>query len=117
MPEIEKAGSFLLLSFLKGLLQSNNLNLNRHTLGQLLNSHATPSRLVAKVLGVLFIHIRKVTHIGQKDSNLDDLCDFGSGGGEDCAHVLDAESGLFLEGSGFEDFAFGVAGDAAGSED
>lgn len=68
---------------------------------------------MAKVLGVLLIHIRKIAHISQKDSNLDDLCDFGAGGGEDCAHVLDAQSGLFLKGSGFEDFALSVAGDAA----
>lgn len=72
---------------------------------------------MAEVLGVLLIHIRKIAHIGQKDGNLDDLCDLGAGGGEDCAHVLDAECGLFLEGSGFEDFALGVAGDAAGGKD
>lgn len=102
---------------LNGLLQSNNLNLNRHTLGQLLNSHTTPSRLMAKMLGVLLIHIREIAHISQKHGNLDNFCDFGSRGGEDCAHVLDAERGLFLEGSGLEDFAFGVAGNAAGRED
>ena len=72
---------------------------------------------MAEVLGVLLIHIRKVAHIGQEDSNLDDLCDFGSGSGKDSAHVLDAQGGLFLESSSFEDFAFGVAGDAAGGED
>lgn len=98
-------------------MQSNNLNLNRHTLGQLLNSHTAPSGLVAEVLGVLLIHIRKVTHIGQEDSNLDDLCDFRAGSGEDSADILDAQGGLFLEGSDFEDLAFGVAGDAAGGED
>lgn len=104
-------------SIFNGLLQSNNLNLNRHTLGQLLNSHTTPSRLMAKMLGVLLIHIRKVSHISQKHGNLDDFGDFGPRGGEHCAHVLDAEGGHFLEGTRFEDFAFGVAGDAAGGED
>lgn len=72
---------------------------------------------MAKVLGVLLIHIRKVSHIGQEDGDLDNLCDVGAGGGEDCAHVLDAERGLFLEGSGFENLAFGVAGDAARRKD
>lgn len=72
---------------------------------------------MTKMLGVLLIHIREISHISQKHGNLDDFCDFGSRGGEDCAYVLDAECGLFLEGAGFEDFAFGVAGDAAGGED
>lgn len=52
---------------------SDALDLDRHTLGQLLNSHAAAGRLVRKVLLEDAVHLRKVRHIVEEDVDLDDL--------------------------------------------
>lgn len=55
------------LNRFQNLLQSNALNLNRHTLGQLVNSNTATSRLVNEELLVSSVHFSEVGHIGQED--------------------------------------------------
>lgn len=47
-------------------VQCTILRTYRHTKGQLMNSHTTPSRLMTEVLRILFVHLLKVVHIRQK---------------------------------------------------
>lgn len=51
------------------LLKSNTLNLNRHTLGQLVNSNTATSRLVHEELLVGGVHFSEVGHISEEDLN------------------------------------------------
>jgi hypothetical protein len=52
------------------LRESNSLNLDRNTLGKLLDSNATTSRLVRKVLLIHAIHLCKILHVGKENSSL-----------------------------------------------
>ena len=52
------------------LAQCNALNLDRHVLRQLLDSHTATRRLVGKVLFVHTVHLRKVGHVGDEDGRL-----------------------------------------------
>lgn len=55
------------LNRFQNLLQSNALNLNGHTLGQLVNSNTATSRLVNEELLVGSVHLSEVGHISQED--------------------------------------------------
>lgn len=55
------------LNRFSNLLQSNALNLNRHTLGQLVNSNTATSRLVDEELLISSIHLSEVGHVSQED--------------------------------------------------
>lgn len=55
------------LNRFQNLLQSNALNLNGHTLGQLVNSNTATSRLVNEELLVSSVHLSEVGHISQED--------------------------------------------------
>jgi len=52
------------------LRESDSLNLNRNTLGKLLDSNTTASRLVREVLLVHAVHLCKVLHVGKEDRGL-----------------------------------------------
>lgn len=49
------------------LLKSNTLNLNRDTLGQLLDSNTAASRLVSEELLVGSVHFGEVGHVSEED--------------------------------------------------
>jgi len=52
----------------KALLQhGNRLDLNGHSLWQLVYCDTSPRRLVREVLLVLSVHLRKVLHVSQED--------------------------------------------------
>jgi hypothetical protein len=99
------------------LRQSNTLNLNVHTLGQLLDSNSTAGRLMREPLRILFVHAlqltlapnppfqtrshstthRKVGHICQEDVDLDDLLDARAGLFQHGLEVSNAGSCLLLD--------------------
>ena len=78
--------------------QSNTLNLDRHTLRQLKNSHTTSRRLMRKELLICSIHLSEGKHRREEHVNLDHLADIGAGGFEDCREVIDAELGHLSDG-------------------
>jgi hypothetical protein len=49
----------------------NALNLDRHTLGQLLNRNTAARRLVREVLLVHAVHLSKVGHVVKEDVDLE----------------------------------------------
>jgi hypothetical protein len=98
------------------LLQSNALNLNKHSLGQLVHGNTAAGRLVHKELLIGSVHLSKVGHIGQEDVDLDNLGHLGTGGGQDGLDVVAAGLGEFADGASDEG-AGGVGGDLAGDED
>lgn len=51
--------------------KSNSLNLNRHTLGKLLDRNARASGLVGEVLLVDGVHLGEVVHGGDEDVDLE----------------------------------------------
>ena len=51
----------------------NALNLNRHTLGQLLNRNTAARRLVGEVLLVHAVHLGEVGHVVEEDVDLESL--------------------------------------------
>lgn len=55
------------------LWQSYTLNLNRDIFRQLLYRHAAPRGFVLDPSFVLSIHLRKISHVGEKDLSLDNL--------------------------------------------
>jgi hypothetical protein len=50
--------------------KGNGLDLDRHALGQLLDSHAGAGRLVSEVLLVDRVHLGEVVHGGDEDVDL-----------------------------------------------
>lgn len=67
-----KSNIFVVFNFLSihtspDLLQSNALNLHRHTLGQLVNSDTATSRLVGEELLVGGVHLGEVGHVREED--------------------------------------------------
>jgi len=52
------------------LRESNSFNLDRNTLGKLLDGNTTASRLVREVLLVHAVHLGKVLHVGKENSGL-----------------------------------------------
>lgn len=94
------------------LRESNALNLNVDSLGQLLDGHATAGGLVGKPLLVLLVHVGEQRHVGQEDVNLDDPLDGGTGGCEDSLQVGNADCCLLANGT-FHKIAIGVTGNLA----
>lgn len=72
---------------------------------------------MCEVLGIFLVHVGEVSHIRQEDGDLDNFRNIRSRCAENCAYVFDTQSGLFLKGSGLEDLAGRVAGNAARGED
>lgn len=71
------------------LLKSNALNLNRHTLGQLVDSNTATGGLVGEELLVGGVHLGEVGHVSQEDlerrlvgDGLELKRDSAGGGGE-----------------------------------
>lgn len=58
----------------------------------------------------------KALHVGQEDVDLDHFLDAGAGSRENGLEVLNALSGLLLNGA-LEEIALGVQGDLAGAVD
>lgn len=51
----------------------NALNLDRHALGQLLDRHTRPRRLVGKVFLEDAVHFGEVRHVVEEDVDLNDV--------------------------------------------
>jgi hypothetical protein len=99
--------------------QSNTLNLNRHTLRQLINRHTAPRRLMRKELLINAIHLHETIHSRQEHVDLDNLLNRRASGFENCRQILDAEFCHGGDGRGFEseDFTGGRAGNLARAVD
>lgn len=116
------------------LLQSDALNLNGHTLGQLVNGNTAASRLVNEELLVGGVHFGEVGHVSKEDLwllvefhhgmemtglthvDLDDLGHAGSSGGQDGLDVVTADLGLVADVT-LDQVGGGISGDLAGDED
>lgn len=57
-----------------------------------------------------------MVHVGKEDVDLDHLLDSGAGSGEHSLEVLDASTGLLLDGT-LDKVALSVQGDLAGTVD
>lgn len=95
---------------------SNALDLNRYTLGQLLDRNAATRRLVREELLKHAVHLGEVCHVVEEDVDLDDVLDGCVGLLQDGDDVLAAQ--CCLVGDAALDQGAGlVGGDLAGDED
>ena len=94
----------------------NALNLDRHTLGQLLDGNTAARRLVGEVLLVHAVHLGEVCHVVEEDVDLDDPVHGNTRLGENTLDVLTAHLGLVCDAS-LDQVALGIGGDLTGDED
>lgn len=94
----------------------NALNLDRHTLGQLLDGNTAARRLVGEVLLVHAVHLGEVCHVVEEDVDLDDPVHGNTRLGENTLDVLTAHLGLVCDAA-LDQVALGIGGDLTGDED
>jgi hypothetical protein len=92
------------------------LNLDRHTLRQLLDRDTAPRRLMRKVLLVNAVHLSEVRHVVEEDVDLDDSLDSDTRLPQYPHDILAAHLRLIRNGA-LDQIALCVGGDLARDED